>query len=200
MGYATKEKARAGWLLWRARHCPYVTRVCVICSRSFKLTGGRDKRCPQCRHLTCATCGKSFTPPCANYRAKFCSRACKDATLRGHEPHWLAAHRGRKPRSYLRRRRDKHGCAEDREWRQRVFERDNYTCQFCGRRGGRLEADHIKPFSTHPKLRHKLSNGRTLCASCHKQTETYGWRGYWRKVWANRLRQGVLDFSEVAGG
>jgi hypothetical protein len=25
-----------------------------------------------------------------------------------------------------------------------------------------------------------LSNGRTLCRSCHKQTDTYGWKQAWR--------------------
>jgi len=34
-----------------------------------------------------------------------------------------------------------------KKWRTAVFERDNYTCVFCGdNRGGNLNADHIKPF------------------------------------------------------
>jgi len=36
---------------------------------------------------------------------------------------------------------------EYKQWRKKVFERDNYTCQSCGKRGGKLEADHIFPFS-----------------------------------------------------
>lgn len=59
------------------------------------------------------------------------------------------------------------------EWRTKVFERDNYTCQFCRQRGGKLNADHIKPFSLFPGLRFRVSNGRTLCIPCHKMTETY---------------------------
>ncbi len=59
-------------------------------------------------------------------------------------------------------------------WRARVFKRDDYTCQICGERGGKLDADHIKPFSLFPKLRLSLGNGRTLCVLCHRQTETYG--------------------------
>lgn len=65
---------------------------------------------------------------------------------------------------------------EYREWRQQVFKRDNYTCQFCGERGGRLNADHIKSFAVYPDLRVKISNGRTLCENCHRKTETYGGR------------------------
>ncbi len=54
-----------------------------------------------------------------------------------------------------------------------MFVRDDYTCVWCGQLGGTLNADHIKPFSTHPELRFDLDNGRTLCVECHKQTDTY---------------------------
>jgi len=60
-------------------------------------------------------------------------------------------------------------------WRRSVFERDNFTCQICRERGGRLVADHIKPFSLYPKLRLELSNGRTLCKDCDISfSGTYG--------------------------
>lgn len=63
-----------------------------------------------------------------------------------------------------------------RMWREAVFFRDNYTCQTCGARGGRLQADHILQWKNHPDKRFDLSNGRTLCESCHKLTPTYGRR------------------------
>lgn len=63
---------------------------------------------------------------------------------------------------------------EMKQWRRAVFERDNYTCQICHIRGGRLVADHIKPFSLFPDLRFELSNGRTLCKECDiKHSGTY---------------------------
>ena len=61
-----------------------------------------------------------------------------------------------------------------RLWREAVFERDNWTCIWCGQRGGKLNADHIKPFSLFPELRLSIDNGRTLCLNCHKMTESYG--------------------------
>lgn len=59
-------------------------------------------------------------------------------------------------------------------WRRDVLKRDNYTCQACGKRGGALQADHIKPWATHPALRYDMSNGRALCSPCHLKQPTHG--------------------------
>lgn len=67
-------------------------------------------------------------------------------------------------------------------WRKAVFERDKYTCVWCKRRGGRLNADHVKPFADYPELRFAIDNGRTLCIECHRKTDTYGWNKYNNKI------------------
>lgn len=59
-------------------------------------------------------------------------------------------------------------------WREAVFKRDNWTCVICSKKGGNLNADHIKKFADYPELRFSIDNGRTLCVPCHKATDTYG--------------------------
>lgn len=71
-----------------------------------------------------------------------------------------------------------------KNWRKEIFKRDNYTCQFCNKRGGDIEADHF------PKMFIEIirencidsidraidckelweAQGRTLCKSCHRTT------------------------------
>lgn len=72
-------------------------------------------------------------------------------------------------------------------WRKDVFARDAFTCTGCGRVGGALQADHIEPLALLIE-RHQittleaafacgpiwaLSNGRTLCVTCHKDTPSF---------------------------
>ncbi len=38
-------------------------------------------------------------------------------------------------------------CAKSLAWKQACLERDNYTCQETGQRGGKLEVHHVKRFS-----------------------------------------------------
>lgn len=74
-----------------------------------------------------------------------------------------------------------------KEWRTKVFQRDNYTCLGC-RTKGYLEADHIVRFidivnkhnldSVEKSLSCEelfdINNGRTLCRKCHLKTDTWG--------------------------
>ncbi len=58
--------------------------------------------------------------------------------------------------------------AKQAAWREQVFARDCYTCQKCrDDRGGNLHAHHITPYSKDKSIAWELSNGVTLCKTCH---------------------------------
>lgn len=132
-------------------------------------------------------------------RKKFCSKTCHGTYTVKNRPPEMAiknfnhladnskkAHHGENHPLYKHDRsklRSKRPPYETKQWRNAVFERDNYTCQECKQRGGRLQADHIKPWATHPESRFDINNGRTLCKKCHSKTETYGIK------FANKLRK-----------
>ena len=56
--------------------------------------------------------------------------------------------------------------AEWREIRERIFARDDYTCTYCGDRGGKLECDHIYPVAKGGT--HEDSNLTTACFKCNR--------------------------------
>lgn len=78
---------------------------------------------------------------------------------------------------------------EYRLWREAVFARDNWTCQKCKERGGKLHPHHIYNFTDYPELRFAIDNGITLCEKCHKEFH----RKYGKK---NNTRKQLEDFLE----
>jgi len=143
---------------------------------------------------SCLTCKEKFTvDPYRKDTAKYCSFKCKGIDKKGisispetqfkkgaktpkpfgkdgrgvGENHWNW--QGGKTKELKRLR----GTAQYISWRKAVFERDDYTCLFCGIRGVTLNADHILPFAFFPELRFDISNGRTLCEECHRTTDTF---------------------------
>lgn len=57
---------------------------------------------------------------------------------------------------------------EYQQWRNKVIERDKWTCLKCNNgKGKRLNAHHIKSFKYFPDLRFDINNGVTLCRECH---------------------------------
>lgn len=53
-------------------------------------------------------------------------------------------------------------------WRWAVLKRDRKSCQICGMHKGSLVVHHLDSFMDHPDKRTEMSNGITLCWSCHQ--------------------------------
>lgn len=74
-------------------------------------------------------------------------------------------------------RKIKRKYPEYNDFKKEVFERDNYTCQCCGKRGGELNAHHIYGYKEYPKYRTDINNGITLSEEIHKKYHSkYGYK------------------------
>lgn len=122
------------------------------------------------QELPCYTCGKLFYKSKAQRykgRGKFCSKDCystwqSSEENKGHNhPGWIDGGQHESELNKLRK------SSEWAIWRNIVFERDNFTCQLCGTKGGRLHPHHIiKKADDSSKIFEPL-NGLTLCCTCH---------------------------------
>ena len=161
---------------------PLIAKRCAHCQREFVTPNKKriycspncHKRASDARHVVgriCKYCGKTFTIPRATQNttpAIYCSHSCRGKDKCGPDsPSWQGGKRE------INQRARGHIAAV--EWRHAVYERDNYTCQDCGERGGKLNAHHIKPWAKHPELRLDLSNGVTLCKKCHTARHVAEW-------------------------
>lgn len=55
-----------------------------------------------------------------------------------------------------------------KDWRIKVYKRDNFCCQMPGRKKKKyLNAHHIRKWASASALRFDVDNGITLCRWCH---------------------------------
>lgn len=124
---------------------------------SFRKTGGNVK---------CLICDKHFYVSLGKKeKRKYCSQKCMKVGYQNEgNPSW----KGGSSKNRRTLRQNKQHLAIYKEWRESVFNKDNYTCRTCRKRGGILHADHIKMWALYPKLRFEIDNGQTLCKECHQ--------------------------------
>lgn len=151
----------------KQKHSLTVARTCEFCGAAFMAEAyfvkiGNARFCSRSCMARDRYKGHSITRPCAQCgtpftkdknvvdagNGRFCSRTCYALSQRVEAV-------------------DKRNYWEYKHWRKAVYQRDHYTCQSCGQRGGRLNAHHIQGWLHHPDLRFDLGNGVTLCTDCH---------------------------------
>jgi len=157
---------------------------CSICNKEYYISGYRYKKSNFCSRncwskrnppiqKNCGICEVEFTTY-ERESKKYCSFECRDEALsinsKGKNSHFWRG--GKTKKNKLLRTN-----AKFREWRTKVFERDNYTCQRCGlksKKGERiiLHPHHIIFLSQAPELAYELDNGVTLCADCHQEVHS----------------------------
>lgn len=168
------------------------TPECIDCKK--QLTDYRSKRCSKCisKFLSGENhwlFGKHLSKETKAKMSKSLIGRKGVRTFGKNSPGWID---GRSPLSGLIR-----NSFENREWIDKIFKRDNYTCQTCTKRGGDLEAHHIKqfhnilteflqeynqfsPFEDKETLARlamtykpfwDIDNGETLCEECHRVTK-----------------------------
>ncbi|HBP65504.1 MAG TPA: hypothetical protein DD730_14900 [Desulfosporosinus sp.] len=76
---------------------------------------------------------------------------------------------------------------EMRLWKKACMERDNFTCQKTGERGGVLVVHHINNFADFPEFRTSIKNGITLSVESHEEFH----RIYGKK---NNTREQLMEF------
>ncbi len=175
---------------------------CEICHKEFYVKLSRERRA-KARFCSMKCFGTKLNKTCLECKneyqvqrwedkiSKYCSRKCHFQAKTKQLGYWTGKKRP-EIKQWLKEFQfkggDKHqnwrgGISEinwgirhssqQQIWSKRIKERDNHKCVLCGSIEN-LQADHIKPFALFPELRLDLSNGRTLCAPCHKKTPTYG--------------------------
>lgn len=147
-----------------ARNCGHLTRKGRLwCYKCAPVRGDTNR--------TCVFCGSQFEVAHPSTRRKTCSEECKRL-------HWSAHQKGEKSHRWRGGKTEENRLLRKgikyTMWRESVFQRDNFTCVFCGQKGGRLTADHIKPWALYPHIRFDPNNGRTLCRPCHQKLPTTG--------------------------
>lgn len=158
-----------------SKKCGYLNRnigkqihSCLFCNKEFSGRYGKTQFCSQvCKNRNprggmiterCISCNNNYTHK-RSIKRLYCSQKC--AIKIGEKSHFW---KGGVSSVLIMLRQSK----EYNNWRKYVYCRDNWTCQKCYIKQKFPVAHHIKSFKDYPELRFEISNGITLCRSCHK--------------------------------
>jgi hypothetical protein len=121
------------------------------------------------QEVKCSGCSKSIKVSphrLINHSFRFCSFTCYKENIgkyfRKENNHMWNGSISAEERIKTR------NLTEYRDWRTFVYKRDKFTCRCCNdSTGGNLNAHHLDGWDKYPDKRFELSNGITLCETCH---------------------------------
>ena len=176
-------------------------KICTVCGKEYFAHSGSQILCESC-FPRCKECGSIITDHNRTWK-KFCSLSCagkwnyrnseqvREALNKGiYAPQRaisISLARTGKPRPELVGEKNhnwKGGTGTERHrlmgqveylnWRRAIFERDDYTCRICGKRGAELNAHHVIYYAIDKNRVLDLDNGITVCRDCHIQLHKKG--------------------------
>lgn len=175
--FAVPSKLSEGRSRYCSRECahPTHTAICKKCGKEFRYSPSKE---PQFCSQKCANTSEQKSERSrVNVKAAWENPEKRANIIAGIErrsasEEWRsAAHfqKGENHPRYKGNRQARNGASryEYKKWHRDVLKQCDYTCRNCGKRGGRLEAHHVKPWASNPELRFNVSNGIALCEDCH---------------------------------
>lgn len=126
----------------------YCSRECYSLAHAIK---NKQRECPACHKFFEAKSSED----------KYCSWECynQDRHMPKGENHWNW-------QGGISLLNDKRDSSQYKEWRQLVYQRDEFKCVKCGSKD-KLNAHHKKSWKHYSELRYDVDNGITLCEKCH---------------------------------
>jgi hypothetical protein len=156
---------------------------CKICGKEYyawpsRLREGKDKCCSKKCAVELMKTTSYLTTRSKEQAKRDTEKARKTNSGKNH--HWWKG--GITPQ--IRKER---GSLETTLWRKACMERDNWTCQKTGQRGGKLAVHHINNFADFPELRTSIENGIILSDKSHREFhKKYGRR--------NNTKEQMLEY------
>lgn len=153
-----------------------ITLECEICSKEIYL---KKSEYDKCKHHYCSTA---------------CMGKHRIELYKGeNHPNW-------NPNKTNQERFEDRKYGEYNDWRNNVFERDDYTCQCCGdNQGGNLNAHHLNSHHWDIENRTNVDNGITLCEDCHKDFHSvYGYKHNKKEEMEIFLKENKERFQSIS--
>lgn len=157
---------------------PPLIKTCIVCGNTFRTPPSANAMfcSPQCCNASEYKSQQSRQSALNNWRDPVIrTKTLEGIARRSLNPAWRNAAHFQRGSAHPRFKINKQGRLQEgnryryKKWRSDVLKRDNYTCQSCGLRGGKLTAHHIKAWAEYPDSRYDVDNGLTLCCPCHDQ-------------------------------
>lgn len=127
----------------------------------------------------CTKCGEEkeverFVRQTGKYRPDPYRRDCKDCknAKRRKEPRTPRKEKPKPIKNEIFGKSRTITCGQYKRWREKVLDRDRYTCTTCGSKN-RLHSHHIIKWKDDETKRFDVGNGLTLCISCHMRLEGF---------------------------